>query len=235
MINTIISDIPGQEWYYLVIFISVYLLFRLIIACFSFDKESDSAPLQRSSSTSIQSVQKKSTSKSTPAQKLCWLIWSETDDFVSKTNPHFSRKQYIYLWASFFYVAVKAVKDQAFIDEVYSHFSSFAIKRVRDPEHRAFMVANMRAEYRQIRTPLNESKINPLSESGAIKLWTFIKHSLYDGINPPVNAQAQYIQSVNLLKKMAVFYYLKSKESVSVTIPKYSISEPDEESELPNE
>lgn len=130
---------------------------------------------------------------------ICSKIWHETDLYIKYADNSLTRQQYMYLWAAYFYVVVKAVRDNAFIREIYSYFDEFAIRYVKDPSNRSFVVHDMKNDYREIRPLLNRSGIEPCTESGSDQLWELISSHIYGNSNIPSVAPSRFKSGVLVL------------------------------------
>lgn len=168
-----------------------------------------------------------------PAHELCSIIWRQTDLYIKYVDQGVNRKQHMYLWASYFYVVVKSVKDQRFINEIYSYFEEFAIRYVRDPANRSFVVHEMKMDYREIRSSLNTSGINPCNETGRSQLWDFIAARIYESKDYPTNAHSRFIAGAVMLimHSRRLYHNVPSSDSQ----PKYSIAESADTESLPDE
>lgn len=109
-----------------------------------------------------------------PAEKVSRAIWKAADIYAQEIGAELSVSQFMYLWASFFYVVTKCVGDQVFINSIYSHFDKHAQSYILDPERHFHMVDNMRASYRFMRSHLIVTNIDPTQEDGFDKLWQTI-------------------------------------------------------------
>lgn len=170
--------------------------------------------------------------KESPAHEVCRLIWQEVDMYIKYVDQSIDRKQHMYLWAAYFYVVVKTVRDKKFINDVYSHFDKFAIRYVRDPGRRAFVVQEMKADYREIRPLLNASKIVPNDASGRDQLWTLVSAQMYKHSKVPANADRQFAGGAIVLSKYSLRYY---RNSLPVAlVERYSIDTSGSEDFLPD-
>lgn len=169
------------------------------------------------------------------SHRLCEVIWSQLDNYVKNADPTLDKRRQLYLWGIYFYVVVKTVKNQTFINKVYSYFDTCAMKRIVDPQHRRYVVNSLRDTYREIRIPLNQSGIDPSTELGEQKLWIFTLKYLYEGSLPPITARKTFHNNIILLRTLSRFHYSKFKEESTFSLARFSLSEPDEETELPNE
>lgn len=143
----------------------------------------------------------------TPAYYICHYTWRFVDLYISEVGGNIDRKQHMYLWSACFYAVTKAIGNQQFIDEIYSHFETFAIRRVADPVHRSFVVDDMRADYREIRPLLNASKINPCTVGGIQQLWDFTSAMVYPGKEPPAGAEKFFISCIKSVVKKSLRQY----------------------------
>lgn len=171
-------------------------------------------------------------SKQSPAHEVCRLIWQEVDMYIKYVDQSIDRKQHMYLWAAYFYVVVKTVRDKNFINDVYSHFNKFAIRYIKDSNRRAFVVQEMRADYREIRPLLNASGIAPNDVSGRDQLWALISAQMYKYGDVPTNADRQFKLGAIVLSKYSLRYY---RNSLPVAlVERYSLDTSSSEDSLPD-
>lgn len=171
-------------------------------------------------------------SSSTPAfknfnsqEKISYLIWSHTQLFVQHTGLSLDRKQFMYVWSVYFYAVTKSINNQKFIDGIYSYFDKHAIRYVREPDTRSYVVQEMRTDYREIRPTLIGSGIDPATDSGKALLWDL----LLDWIRPTSpysnEARERFCSDVKIL--MSYSRHLYAKSPVSAHSVKFSISDTD--------
>lgn len=171
-------------------------------------------------------------SKQSPAHEVCRLIWQEVDMYIKYVDQSIDRKQHMYLWAAYFYVVVKTVRDKNFINDVYSYFDKFAIRCVKDSGRRAFVVQEMRVDYREIRPLLNASGIAPNDASGRDQLWALISAQMYKYGDVPTSADRQFKLGAIVLSKYSLRYY---RNSLPVAlVERYSFDASDSEDSLPD-
>lgn len=170
-----------------------------------------------------------------PSKKVCEAIWLEVDQYVKYADPDLDHRSQLYLWGIYFYMVVKSINNQSFVDEIYSHFDECASKRIIDPTRRSHVTQILRKYYREIRVPLIQSKITPYAENGLQQLWLFSSYYLYGDSAPPPKAKERFMSAAKFLNHISAFYYSRSFASSNFSTVRYSISESNSEIELPNE
>ena len=169
----------------------------------------------------------------TPAYLVCWFSWHFVELYIKEVDSHIDRKQHMQLWSACFYAITKAISDQRFIDEAYSHFATFAIRRVYDPRNRAYVVDEMRNDYRAMRPLLNSCRIMPCDEEGAGQLWQLLAPIIYPDSAPPVQAEAFFVSNLMKAQKLALQQYrIASKGAPTI---RYSVSASPKICTLPEE
>ena len=156
-----------------------------------------------------------------PAQKVSRMLWSETDHFCKSIDNSSGSRQFMHIWAVYFYVVAKSTKSQAFINEVYSYFDDCAARYAGQFSSCLLSVSDMRSAYREIRPLLNASKIDPTNPAGTDLLWEFVVENVFGGTPLPSVARNQFDTSIRVLSRYS--RYSCNNNSAQV---KYSISEP---------
>ena len=229
-------DSPGSGTPYVLVFYFCIWLFYHKLAKYLLTKYQSqiSAKEKLRSSPPEKSEQFKSVQNSS-TQRLCEFIWFELDQYVKHADPLLSHQSQMHLWGIYFYVIVRTIKDQQFIDSIYSYFDSCATARLVNPNSRIYTVDLLRKYYREIRIPLNELHIDPANDDGQNELWSFTVAHIYGDCSPPSNSKKCFLSAVNNITRLSKLYYTKANNSSNYSTRRFSISPPDDSTKLPNE
>lgn len=141
---------------------------------------------------------------STLPQELSSLTWNYATAFCNQSLVASSVKNRTYIGTAFFYAISKALHNQAITDEMYSYFLDMAAEATGCDNT---SIRFIRIHYRQLRSSLNTSGIDPQTPDGIKQLWKIITEWVYKDTSPPDNDYAYFSHSTNSMIKTALDIY----------------------------
>ena len=136
----------------------------------------------------------------------------------------------MYLWSCFFYLLTKIIRDQSFINSVYSHFREHSLLYIRDPERRSFMVDEMRSSYRYMRSFLIVASIDPVHSNDYSEFWQTFSPIIYGDNAPPELGQRKFASIFKSLMRASLREYQASLITPAI---QFSISSDGDDTAIP--
>lgn len=143
----------------------------------------------------------------TPSQKVCYMLWVETSSFCNRLIASVSVKQFMSLWAVYFYAVARSISSQFIINKIYSHFDEYAVRYIRQSSGQAWTVETMRNSYREIRPHLNSLKLDITNPGSADFLWNLISRNVFYSIDLPPSAKEQFYFSLKALTRYSRYAF----------------------------
>lgn len=186
------------------------------------------AEKKRAETLSEQAVRSEpSQSNVAPSYRVCRFIWTSVIIFKNHLGISFSLEEQAYLWAAFFYVVTKTVRNQAVVDEIYSGFFDSVRFLLRNHPDKFTAVTSVMAAYRQLRPQLNSSGIDPRTSKGMDSLWEFICQRINRNGIWPTDAKDSFKGAAQIVLRYAQKAYgiTEDSSSSSKNNTRYSLCE----------
>lgn len=159
--------------------------------------------------------------------QLCHFIWVNVLMYSTYYEFNLSEEECTYLWAIFFYAVAKHLRNQLFVDQVYSHFCIMIQESLANTSQRFELIPSMFDAYHKIQPVLNNSEIDPRSQSGVSSLWAVAAHWVHcDRPLADNTAKSSFISTMQMVVRQAMRLYNEQRnEAFSVHCIQYSYDE----------
>lgn len=183
--------------------------------------------------SSISPVTQRASSRqeSTPAYRVCQLIWTRSIIFCEHIHTKPSLQSTAYIWTIFFYSITKHIRKQDIVDEIYDQFKVAAEPFIRNDEDKSMTLDYIQSAYWRFRSELNASGIDPRTHDGMGKLWEITVQWAFPNVELSEGAEVGFIYNNRLLVRHALSQYgLKPTEETvynGTTVPVSEASIPE--------